>query len=395
MTDDFSAAASALGYAYQCEVALLEFLRRDDPSLELSLELLDDIGFEGSELELLQAKYHISPGSLTDGSVELWKTLRVWSEADVVSGAAILTLVTTATAAPGSIASLLRHDDDRNPERAHDRLVAHARSATGAALEKARKAFLGLSDDRRKAMVERIVVCDNQAHIDDLDGAFAIVLRHAAPRDRRAALVARLREWWLLRAEQHLVGVATGGAFRISGVEIEDRIADLRDQLAVDNLPIDMENIAAPTDEHVLADQRAFVMQLRLIALANARIRNAIHDYNRAFAQRARWVRDLVAVGELEQYERRLKEEWERLWLPDTDEIEALSEEDARARGRAVHRACEDTTVPLRPKVAAPYVLRGSLQMLADELRIGWHPNWVARMQQVLTEAGHDEPSDD
>jgi hypothetical protein len=28
--------------------------------------------------------------------------------------------------------------------------------------------------------------------------------------------------------------------------------------------------------------------------------------------------------------------------------------------------------------------MRGSLQMLADELKIGWHPEWVTRMQELL-----------
>jgi hypothetical protein len=40
----------------------------------------------------------------------------------------------------------------------------------------------------------------------------------------------------------------------------------------------------------------------------------------------------------------------------------------------------------VRPKVSAPFVLRGSLHLLAEDLQIGWHPDWVARMQQILGE---------
>lgn len=356
--------------------------------MELSIEVLDDIAFEGQQTELLQAKYHINPGNLTDGSADLWKTLRVWSEGEQRQPESLFVLITTATAPAGSIAALLSSGEDRDADAAHERLVTYANSVTSKTLDKARAAFLGIEDGRRLDMVRRIVVADGAPGFEDLDAAFDRVLRHAAPTDRRPALVSRLREWWLARAERHLVEVASGARPRIEFLEIENRIADLRDQLSADNLPNDLEDLAAPTDEEVAADQRAFVMQLRLIALANARIRRAVHDYNRAFAQRSRWVReDLVAVGELATYERRLKEEWERLWLPDTDELLELSDDESQARGRSVHRACHEVVLePIRPKVTAPYIMRGSMQMLADELRIGWHHDWVARMQELLAE---------
>jgi hypothetical protein len=386
MKDQFSAAPSALGYLYQVEVALLEALRREDPALELSIEALDDIAFEGTQTELLQTKLQITPGSLTDGSGDLWRTLRIWSTLETSQPEALLVLVTTATAQEGSIAALLRSGSQRDPLLAHERLVVYARSTSAQTLAPARKAFLDLDDERRLSMVERIVIADEAPGLEDLDEALDRVLRHAAPPDRRPKLISRLREWWLLRAEGHLIELASGGHPRISVLEVDNRIADLRDQLSPGNLPIDLGDMPAPSDDDVAADQRTFVMQLRLIALANARIRYAVHDYNRAFAQRARWLReDLIAVGELTSYERRLKEEWERIWTPDTDEPFDLSDDEACERGRSVHRACDETMLePLRPRVTEPYVMRGSLQMLADELKIGWHPEWVTRMQELL-----------
>jgi hypothetical protein len=32
--------------------------------------------------------------------------------------------------------------------------------------------------------------------------------------------------------------------------------------------------------------------------------------------------------------------------------------------------------------------MRGTLHMLADELKIGWHHDWVERMRSVLEESG-------
>lgn len=247
-------------------------------------------------------------------------------------------------------------------------------------------AFLGLEKDDRLALVDRIVISDGAPGFEDLDDRFLAALRLAAPADRREALAARLREWWLARAERHLVAVAQGNHVWISGAEIEARLSDLRDELAADNLPIDFEELEEPADEDV-DEQRKFVMQLRLIALARPRVRKAVHDYNRAYRQRGRWLREeLVGIDELSRYEARLKDEWDRLWLPESeDELAELSDPGAEGRGRGVLINCEGAQVePIRPKVSAPFVMRGSLHILADELKIGWHHDWVERMQTVL-----------
>ena len=69
---------------YQARLALAECLRYayDDLGIEIAIEKLDDVSFEknGSALEMLQTKHHLKhAGDLTDASVDLWKTLRVWA----------------------------------------------------------------------------------------------------------------------------------------------------------------------------------------------------------------------------------------------------------------------------------------------------------------------------
>jgi len=83
--NEFSADSSMLGYFHQCRLALLEGLKRlyDNPLLEISIETLDDVVFQtnGTPSELIQVKHHISrKGDLTDASVDIWKTLRIWAE---------------------------------------------------------------------------------------------------------------------------------------------------------------------------------------------------------------------------------------------------------------------------------------------------------------------------
>ncbi len=114
---NFSAAPSAAGYLYQARLALALCLKyvNGDVGVDVGIERLDDVSFEsgGSALELLQAKHHIDRvASLSDKSVDLWKTLRVWSEAaakdPTLPARTRLALVTTGSAPAESAASILR-----------------------------------------------------------------------------------------------------------------------------------------------------------------------------------------------------------------------------------------------------------------------------------------------
>ena len=109
-------AQSAAGYLYQARLALAEALRYAyvDSGVEIAVERLDDVSFEknSSPLELLQTKHHLNKtGDLTDASVDLWKTLRVWSEAaksdPSLPSRTRFALITTALAPEYSAASYL------------------------------------------------------------------------------------------------------------------------------------------------------------------------------------------------------------------------------------------------------------------------------------------------
>ena len=152
-SSSFEASGSFLGYLYQCRYALFLVLQRlkTDPTTEVSIERFDDVAFEKGDdpHELVQSKHHKGkPGSLTDASVDLWKTLRVWSEG-VKSGtinpaSVLLTLITTAVASPETAAALLRPNDGRDEKKALDRLVATTQTSESTTNARAYEAFLAL-----------------------------------------------------------------------------------------------------------------------------------------------------------------------------------------------------------------------------------------------------------
>lgn len=120
------------------------------------------------------------------------------------------------------------------------------------------------------------------------------------------------------------------------------------------------------------------------------RIRNAITSYLQAFRQRSAWTRDdLLFDADLQKYDQRLHTEWELQFAQACDELGTSPSEEVMARaGRAILKWAEDAHVPIRSGVNVPWVCRGSLHMLAEDQRLGWHPDFRARLQAIFGEAG-------
>lgn len=134
----FDASASALGFLYQVRWAMYELLissrRASDQSMRMTLEVFDDVALTdaaGYPLSAIQLKHHVSPTSLTDKSVDLWKTIRVWLETPSLAAAdgPMLTLVTTSPVQSGSAAST-PSSAARNPPIRRNSTDSVARNAT-------------------------------------------------------------------------------------------------------------------------------------------------------------------------------------------------------------------------------------------------------------------------
>ncbi|MNY72646.1 hypothetical protein D3C86_2112500 [compost metagenome] len=73
------------------------------------------------------------------------------------------------------------------------------------------------------------------------------------------------------------------------------------------------------------------------------------------------------------------------------DEVgDAATEVERKAAARSVLQWAERATISIRPGVTEPFLCRGSLHMIADESRIGWHPNFRALLSATLVESGDD-----
>lgn len=391
MPNDFAAGDAALGYLYQSRYALLLMLKAR-PDSEMSIERFDDVAFEeaGEPIELIQTKHHLrTSGSLSDASRDLWTTLRAWSEqmahGSLPPGELFLTVVTTGIAGTDSAASKLRplESGPRDVEGALAILEQVATESENEANRSAYEALLNLGEEKRRELLSRIRVLDGSPSITDVREQIIERLTLLTRPQFLGPLVERIEGWWFDKVVRHLLG---GSAEPITYAELHSQISDIQEQFHQDNLPIDFFDAIAPDEEELPQDQRVFVEQLRIVAVQHPRIKMAISDFYRAFEQRSRWIRDdLLFVGELDKYEKRLVEEWSRLFEVMKEDLgKTPSEEVMTNEGRRLFNVVDQRHIPVRPRVVEPYVMRGSYHILANRLKVGWHPKFIEKLQQLL-----------
>ncbi|QAY66369.1 ABC-three component system protein [Paenibacillus protaetiae] len=388
MTTPFSAGGSAIGYLYQSRYALYLLLQKIDS--KVSIEKLDDVAFEDgySPAELLQLKHHLNTSaSLTNACSDLWKTVRVWSEAlKAQVSVARLTLVTTSTVPQDSIGYYLKDNLYREPMKARTMMLDVIASSTNQTNQAAYLAFSILTPEQQLSLVENIYILDQSPDIVDIAGKIKGLLALSVRRNLIDALYERLEGWWFHQVVVHLKGQSSG---TITGADLSEKIHDIADQLRPDSLPIDYHG-ELPEDPKTY-DGRQFVKQLQIISLSEKRIELALRDYYRAFMQRSRWISDqLVSISELERYERRLHEAWEEYFEILTEAgIEGLTSAELETKGKTLYdRLMQANHLSIRQGCTEPYVLKGSYHILADkvEVPIGWHPHFKQILEKFKGE---------
>lgn len=398
-TDKFSAGEQGLGYIYQARLALLQLLQLSEDTA-IFLEKDDDLDFiDGDGGKSLASLKHKAVGDrLTDLSTDFWKSVNIWLARYERDGRAASSLrfflFTTGTVSTDSFLARLLPDQPVASGGATtltelaDAALAESRSKLIAPIA---TAFNELSDPEKQDFLERILILDGSPRIGDIPAL--IRDKHMRPirREHRAYVFERLEGWWTDVVIKQLTGARPEGIF---GYEVSDKLSSFAEEYKADNLPITFRG-KVPADEiDIDTDPRLFVAQLREIGISSNRIRSAILDYYRAFEQRSAWAREnLLVLGEVEEYEDRLTDEWGRYKdvafekLKDESAEEALREAGATLYNWAEFETGKIESLRIRARVTEPYVLRGSFHILADatpEPKVYWHPRFLDRLGEVL-----------
>ncbi|AXO16439.1 hypothetical protein TH25_17580 [Thalassospira profundimaris] len=398
-TDKYSAGEQGLGYIYQARLSLLHLLQLPEDTT-VCLEKDDDLDFIATDggKSLASLKHKAVGDKLTDLSTDFWKSVNIWLLRYKRDGRAASNLrfflFTTGTVSSDSfLAGLLP-----------DRPVASGDAATLAqlaneALSKSRSKlitpiavlFNELSDSEKQDFLERVLILDGSPRIVDIPTIIRDKHMRSIRREHREFVFQRLEGWWTDAVIKHLTGARPEGIF---GYEVSDKLSSFAEEYKADNLPITFRG-KLPADEiDTDSDPRLFVAQLREIGISSNRIRSAILDYYRAFEQRSAWAREnLLVLGEVEEYEDRLTDEWGRYKDVAFEKLTDDSAEDAlREAGATLYNWAEFETgkiesLRIRARVTEPYVLRGSFHILADSTpgpKVYWHPRFLDRLGNVL-----------
>jgi hypothetical protein len=388
----FDASESALGFAYQERQALLIAVRRayESPAHEMSIETLDDVGLASIEgTTVWQVKNTATP--ITNAAADLWKTIRVWCEhvAMGILNAADTTFVLLAAskASPGSAAAFLRNDG-RDVAAAISLLQKTADTSSNDALEAAFNAFKALSDAKKTELFSNVFVVDGSPGIVEVRRLIEYEVRWAFAPSRRDAFLDRLEGWWRRTVIDLLL---KSGRKSLPLGLIGSEIQTLRREMEESSLPIDFED-ALPTEEEKEGFMgKTFVRQLQIVGL-NRSVIHAIVDYYRAGLQRNRWIGDaLLYTEQLDSYSVRLQEEWRAQCDAMLDDLgEGAAEAEKQKLGRELYEWMrERSQARIVPECGAPFVRRGSYQILADGKKIGWHPDFELRLAEAIVEALH------
>jgi hypothetical protein len=398
-TDKFSAGEQGLGYIYQARLALLHLLQLPEDTA-IFLEKDDDLDFiDGVGGKSLASLKHKAVGDrLTDLSTDFWKSVNIWlvrykRDGRAASNLRFFLFTTGTVSADSFLARLLSDQPVASGEAATLTELADAALAksTSKLIAPIATAFNELSDAEKQDFLERILILDDSPRIGDIPATIRDKHMRSIRREHREFVFERLEGWWTDAVIKQLTGARTEGIF---GYEVSDKLSNFAEEYKADNLPITFRGKLPAGKIDTEADTRLFVAQLREIGISSNRIRSAILDYYRAFEQRSAWAREnLLVSGEVEEYEDRLADEWNRYKDVAFEKVKEDSAEDAlREAGATLYNWAEFETgkiesLRIRARVTEPYVLRGSLHILADatpEPRVYWHPRFLDRLGKVL-----------
>ena len=378
----FNATGSMLGYLYQCREALLLAIveSKSHPALAISIERFDDVAFEqgGSPTEQVQLKHHVNAASLTDLSVDLWKTIRIWSEQTADDPQTPFerrfSIVTTATAPAGSAAELLRatRPTDDAEEDALKLLLAAATNSTNQESAAGRTAFLTLPSTSQRNLLAAIRVYDNAPNITNARGEIEEMLSFAVPVEKVESLVDHLEGWWFAQVV-HSLSVATAPA--ISLLTLRQKIDEIASAFRTGDLLITPAALAVTDEDLTASDSRIFVEQMRCIGLAANAIELAKRDFYRATAQRSAWARENALLdGESVRYDADLVDRWMRERLARESDAAPSSADEKTKFGRDLFHWASRAQQPFRNR-HEQWLCSGSYQILADGVTVGWHPD--------------------
>lgn len=388
-----SAEGPALGFWYQALYALLTLVALTTDDAAIGIEQLDDIELKADGQTLLyQLKHSISeaPPPISIKSKSLWRTLKAWI--DVLPSLTLhettLHLVTVGgIVADDPLVALTDDNADRNnlatlmaEEATRVREARKAAAKGGKALPYADRtdgceAFLALGETDRLNLLRRAAIRSGSPVVSSVEAEIASHL-HILPAEQRGSVAERLVAWW----DRQVVYSLCGKRERIiTRAELQSQISAIIADVDQGKLVPDFETLSQP--EYYEPDGM-LARQIELVNGKRSDHERAIREEWKAREQRARWLNSNPAMAAtINDYDLVLKEHWSDRHAQMAEECAGLDDASKCASGlnilRWSHMDAPTTVRPIAHGWGAAYYVRGSYQVLAINLSVGWHPDYA------------------
>lgn len=381
--------AQALGYSLQF-TRMTAMLFESGPGGLVSFEVFEDVGEDSADgtRTFVQTKSALRGNPLADRAVELWKTIANW--VDAIRDQPFNSLK------PRFVIYLSRPVTGSLAETFHS---AKSSEAAMAAIADAKQLLFGSTDRLPdystlnadlaeqlqrvfSAPVEVVAEVIQAFEVERGSGSpqtdFAQLLeRHYVPANR-VDTVANYAAGWVKREvdkllEQRRPAVLAWSDFQKEMTSFIRKVVerDILQSFAPDPSPADTARLLP----------RLFVQQLELIGLDFTDRLDAVSEFFKASFDRTKWGESgEVHPSSLDDLDGRLMQTWKHKKRKAF--IEASAKDDA-TKGQLLFSDCMLHADKLEGAYTPSHFIPGCFHLLADELKVGWHPDYAAEMKRA------------
>jgi len=357
-----------LGHIYQLDMALYEFLKVFEENATIRIEWYGDFNINDDGIIIsAEVKEHLTSKKLTDKSEDLWKTIDCWIEAFRDNEDSYFCLYTTDELSQGSIAYYLSEGSVNVDEAI--RVMDKCSSEGGKKYE----CYLSLSEEEKTRLFHNARVYPSQPNATAMDQELKKAVS-IAPLEYQDNLISLIRGAWVKQVVESL----ENGSSTITRDIFNTIIRRYIEERNAKTLPIYTDQVLTEEVKELI-----FWKQLELINSTENRKNECAIMYLTAENHKNRWLSELLTdEKELEQYENALISSWRIMRMHTTGKLKSdADEKEKRVAGMDLLEKMEEKPIPIRSRVIDDKIYCGYLQILSNEKKMGWHPDYLKLLE--------------
>lgn len=369
-----TAAGQYLGYALQ-PVRLCSHLLRSPDGAVISLENVDDIAVLASNgrLTLEQCKSALKSNPVADKSVELWKTFATWTK--LASAGSIDPAKTDFRlyVTPGNTGPIVEKLDAASNSKAITPILADLKkwltpAKAGKGCHPYLAEFLGVGDAMCVQIISNFRIIREDDPLESIREALRVSVPTQSLDDFCKSAIGHAKE----EADELL---RNGRPAKIAAKSFRDAFRAWVRKFSLGGLLNSTTTRPHSEDiKTIVNSSPLFVRQLQLVNAGPDLLMEAASDFLRTTADKTNWAEaGEIVAGSFDEFDEGLRKHF-TLVRSEIEDVQSSSAEDLR--GRNTYRRCIGLTLPLEGRVVPTYFVPGAFNILADGLRVGWHPSY-------------------